>query len=297
MRQVGGWYTCRWLVLHLYAADATDVVGGGALRDAYVSQVGVCCLYAYKCTVCKGFIWRHPLCYTRRSHSSILTPTLCLYWECSAPVEEHESQAGKDHCICGQILCVWLHHLAWLQGSSEIEILYLFKGWSWSPQKLGGSAEMHIDTCSVCLFAQVHVYCMRGRGLLLCLTHRWHWWRPQDYIHAYFWRWGVHYTSQKFWLKTTLQRKTPTWIFMTQNASLYCMVLQAFRTWISREFSKLSVNLPMRKLEFSCLHFKSTVKYSFLHCKSTVKYKSGWETLITVCSCYLFSAANALRGI
>ena len=114
---------------------------------------------------------------------------------------------------------------------------------SWEPV---GSAKVHLDTCSVCLFARLHI-CEGGVCLLLRLTHRWHWWRPQDYIHP--WRWGVHYTSQKFWLKTTLQRKTPTWIFMTQNASLYCMVLQAFRTWIPREFSKLSVNLPKRKLE------------------------------------------------
>ena len=116
VRQVGGWYTCRWLVLHLYAADATDVVGGGALRDAYVSQVGVYCLYAYKCTVCKGFIWRRPLSYTRRSHSSILTPTLCLYWECSAPVGSL-SWRNLNHKILiivfeGKLFCVWLHHLA-----------------------------------------------------------------------------------------------------------------------------------------------------------------------------------------
>ena len=37
VKQVGG--------TPVYAADATDVVGGAALGDAYVSQVGVC-LYA-----------------------------------------------------------------------------------------------------------------------------------------------------------------------------------------------------------------------------------------------------------
>ena len=43
VKQVGG--------TPVYAADATDVVGGAALGDAYVSQVGVC-LYAEVRGVC-----------------------------------------------------------------------------------------------------------------------------------------------------------------------------------------------------------------------------------------------------